>query len=125
MDTLMSEIRRNIMIVREANNGMDALMSAPIRIKETNYRLLFGLISLSVCVDDFCPSSDDSEIKYKTQINLRIFSFTLRFKGWSSNPPTVIVNNVDDNYAIRYMLRLGTAETKWYGKDIKTNGGKD
>lgn len=62
-------------------------------------------------MDDFCPSSDDSEIKYKTQINLRIFSFTLRFKGWSSNPPTVIVNNVDDNYGIKYMLELATLKT--------------
>lgn len=113
------------MIVNEANNSVDVVTPTTVRVKETNYSLLFRLISFGICVDDICPHLNDSEIKYKTQINLRIFSFALRFTTWSRNPPTVTVNNVDDNYAIRYMLRLGTAKTTWYGKDIKTNGGKD
>ena len=90
------------MVFNELN---DHGTSLPVCIKEIEISRLYGLIKLHVIVEDRRPDSLENEKKFKTQIKVKLFFYNFSFIARSKNPPIIIVNNIEDNYDLNYLLK--------------------
>lgn len=87
----------------QEHNDQDS--SLPVCIKEIEISRLYGLIKLHVIIEDRRPDFNEYEKKFKTQIKVKLFFYNFSFIARSKNPPTIIVNNIEDNYDLNYLLK--------------------
>ncbi len=87
----------------QEHNDQDT--SLPVCIKEIEISRLYGLIKLHVIIEDRRPDFNEYEKKFKTQIRLKLFFYKFSLIVRSKNPPIIIVNNIEDNYDLNYLLK--------------------
>lgn len=99
----------------QEHNDQDS--SLPVCIKEINISKLYGLVKFQVTVEDRRPDILENEKKFKTQIKVKLFFYNFSFIIRSKNPPTIIINNTEDNYDLIYVLKKATSVKRQFNNN--------